>query len=84
MSDIKGIVNKPQFDKEVFKVGEAIKVNNKCYPYIKANAIITYSSPLEITATYYSEIDDECVEFNIGINDVVDGSYEIKFLKEEK
>lgn len=79
MVDIKGVVNKPQFDLDVFKLGEAVRINGyfgvkpRRGNTIRGNAIITGITPLEVTAEYFNECDKELHSVRIPIEEVVGG-----------
>lgn len=88
-----GIVNKPQFDTDVFKVGKAVKIehyynNSSTKEYVK-HALITMVAPLEIKVAFlvksrnernYKE--DIIQESTISIDDLINGTDVIIFLKE--
>ena len=88
-----GIVNKPQFDTDVFKVGKAIHIKKYAqsngYKLVDADAIILHSKPLAIVVAYVkineSDIDDsDEMTLVIPIEEVVEEEVEITELKEEK
>lgn len=86
-----GIVNKPQFDLDFFKVGKAIhiiKSDEDGNTITDTDAIIMYVSPLEIGVCHAKE--DKEVEENTGyivklyinIKDVITETVKITDLKE--
>lgn len=92
MADLLGVVSKPQFDTDIFKVGKAVHIKkiakSNSYPLINADAIILHSMPLEITVAYVSI--DKYNSKNTGertlpidIKEVVDGTVKITSIKEE-
>lgn len=80
-----GIVNKPQFDKDVFTIGKALHLKKFSYnrfPSINANALVTECKPLELTVAYVD--DGDVKKENIKIDDLSELTYEITELKEER
>ena len=84
-SKLLGIVNKPQFDTEVFKVGKAIhfrKFDWVSGAYANHDAIITEASPLSISVAYMGSESDygkkELKTTTIGIESVVDSKIVLK------
>ena len=81
-----GIVNKPQFDKDVFTIGKAIHLKKFTYNHytsINDNALVVDCTPLELTVVYVSKNEGTQYE-NIGIDEMNDSTYEITELKEER
>ena len=81
-----GIVNKPQFDTDVFKVGKAIHIKKYAqsngYKLVDADAIILRSKPLEIVVAYvkideYDINDSDETTLAIPIEEVVKEEVEI-------
>ena len=84
-----GIVNKPQFDTDVFKVGKAIHIKKYAqsngYKLVDADAIISESTPLAIIVIYM-RVDGgkkEEMSLPISIDEIVKEEVEITELKEE-
>ncbi len=81
-----GIVNKPQFDKDVFTIGKAIHLKKYTYNHyvsINDNALVVDCKPLELTVVYVSK--NEGIQYeNIGIDEINESTYEITELKEER
>jgi hypothetical protein len=90
MNDIKGLVNKPQFDTSVFQVGKAIHVKvsgNKAKELtfnFNKDCLIMQVGPLHLTVAYMSKEETETEEARIVVDDVSSGNVVITFLKEEK
>lgn len=88
-----GIVSKPQFDTNVFKVGKAIHIKKHAQSneneLVDADAIILRSMPLEIVVAYV-KIDEDYINDSdettlvIPIEEVVKEDVEITELKEDK
>ncbi len=89
MADLLGVVNKPQFDTEIFKIGKAIHVRKyefNRYKSIDTDAIISNSTPLEIVVEYYW-LDSKEVKYKtlpIKIEDIVKENIKLTNLKEDK
>ena len=85
-----GIVSKPQFDTNVFKVGKAIHIEKYAqsngYKLIDSDAIIFESNPLSITVIYMrvDEGKKEEMSLPISIDEIVKKEVEITELKEER
>lgn len=81
-----GIVNKPQFDKDVFTIGKAIHLKKYTYNHyasINDNALIVDYQPLELTVAYVTK--DEGIKYeDIKIDEITKSTYEITELKEDK
>lgn len=81
-----GIVNKPQFDKDVFTVGKAIHIKKYGYnrfAQIDANALVIDCQPLELTVAFV-EKKQGIQEERIKISEISESTYEITELKEER
>ncbi len=87
MADLKGIVNKPQFDTEVFEQGKAINIKqyslSNGFKLKDKNGLIGRVNPLEIIVWVYDKYSNDCETVVITIDLVVSGEYEISLLKEE-
>lgn len=86
MADLKGIVNKPQFDTAIFEEGKAVHVkqfNLKGYELKDRDGLIGRVNPLEIVVWLYDKRENDCDYIEISIDSVVSGEYEISLLKEE-
>ncbi|NOW84305.1 hypothetical protein B0H39_002186 [Clostridium beijerinckii] len=83
MDNLIGIVNKPQFDTNVFRVGEAFRMtgNSKGYNFDR-DCLILKSTPLSLEVAY---VDNEydIATFTIGIAEAVTGRIRLT-LKEDK
>ena len=85
-----GIVSKPQFDTDFFKVGKAIHIKKYAqsngYKLIDSDAIISESTPLGITVIYMRVDGDKKAEMSllISIDEIVKEEVEITGLKEDK
>lgn len=93
MKNLLGVVNKPQFDTEVFKIGKAIHISKLAesngYELINSDAIILHSMPLQIVIAYVSmdkyNSENNCEKtLPIDINEVVNETVKITSLKEDK
>lgn len=92
MADLKGIVNRPQFDVMVFKPGVPVVLRAKkgignCYKIKEANALVFQASPLKISFTvvakdFHNDCEPYAMDVEITIEQIVDGTYEISLLKE--
>ena len=84
-----GIVNKPQFDTDVFKVGKAIHIKKYAqsngYKLVDADAIISESTPLAIIFIDMSVDGSQKEQMSspISIDEIVKEEVEITELKEE-
>lgn len=86
-----GVVSKPQFDTDVFKVGKAIHVTkfaeSNGYKLVDNDAIIVESNPLELSVIYVRN-DKYGIALEtkilIKIEEVIKETVEITELKEEK
>lgn len=81
-----GIVNKPQFDKNVFTIGKAIHLKKYTYnrfASINDNALVVDCQPLELTVVYVGE-DEGIKKEHIKIDEINESTYEITELKEER
>ena len=78
MSELKGIVNKPQFDCKFFCEGDAVKFTTKSNGNIR-HALLGRVSPLVITIWYYDG-EDDCTSRDISIHEVVKGEVELEIL----
>ena len=85
MSEIKGVVNKPQLDLEYFKVGKAFRVKrittcdnrvNLKYGFDQVCLIIS-ASPFSIEIANY-----EGIEKTITLNNIIDGDVKLIELHE--
>lgn len=86
MNNLVGVVNKPQFDVNVFEVGKAVhvkKVGGNGYVLFNKHCIITETNPLYLGVHYYSEIEHELTDMRIDVNDVVSGGCTINLMKED-
>ncbi|MCW6094590.1 hypothetical protein LAV60_15570 [Clostridium sporogenes] len=86
MDKLVGVVNRPQFDKNVFDVGKAVRIRqfaNNGYELMSRDCIITDNNPMYLCISYYDEDDYEFIDRRIDIVDVVDGTYTISLLREE-
>ena len=85
-----GIVSKPQFDTDFFKVGKAIHIKKYAqsngYELIDSDAIISESTPLGITVIYMRVDGNKKEEMSllISIEEVAKEDVEITGLKEDK
>ncbi|HDK7179186.1 TPA: hypothetical protein PTW06_001006 [Clostridium botulinum] len=85
MNKLVGVVSKPQFDINVFKVGNAVHVKQVAtngYVLFDAYCIISETNPLYLIVHYYSEIEYEITNIQITIDNVVSGEYTISLIKE--
>ncbi|AQS10603.1 hypothetical protein CLOBY_27480 [Clostridium saccharobutylicum] len=83
MDNLVGVVNKPQFDTNVFRVGMAIHVIGNLGGYrMDKDCLIMNVTPLDLKIIYIdNEGDDETL--TLGIDTVKDGRVTIR-LKEDK
>ena len=79
MSKMFGVVNKPIFDSNVFKVGEPIYITDYklCVEY---SAIIVSISPMSLEVLYYDNKTDKAVFSRVDIDKFVNGEFEIEGL----
>ncbi|CAG7840046.1 hypothetical protein CLOHAE12215_01462 [Clostridium haemolyticum] len=81
-----GIVNKPQFDTNVFEVGKAVhikQIESNGYKSLDADCIIIESTPLCLQGIYYNKQKEDTRSIEILITNFVDGIFEISLLKED-
>lgn len=91
MGDFKGVVNKPQFDMDIFKPGVPVILRAQrgidgCFRTKKANALVLKAYPLQVVFCIVSKDlndDYESKNVNVLIEQIIDGTYEISFLKED-
>ena len=85
-----GIVSKPQFDTDFFKVGKAIHIKKYAqsngYKLIDSDAIISESDPLGIMVIYMRVDGGKKEEMSllVSIDEIVQEEVEITELKEDK
>ena len=85
-----GIVSKPEFDANVFKVGKAIHIEKYAqsngYKLIDSDAIIFESTPLDITVIYMRVDGDKKAEMSlpVSVDEILNKEVEITELKEER
>lgn len=86
MKESSMLVNKPQFDTILFKVGKGICVRNNEFPPKSIDAIISEVNPLSIKVLYLDTEDDHVLgkanmrEMVISVEDVVSSRRELLFL----
>lgn len=84
MADIVGIVNSPQFNTNVFRIGKAIHIVGRCKSYsLDRDCIIQKSTPLSLKVVFVNDnedVDDIVIE----INEVVRQNVRLTLLKEDK
>lgn len=86
MDKLVGVVNRPQFDLNVFEIGKAVHLRwlTGYDDKLKSvDCIISETHPLYLIVNYYSEIEYEVIDIKINIDDVVSGEYTISLLREE-
>ncbi|MBD8046782.1 MULTISPECIES: hypothetical protein [Clostridium] len=86
MHTLMGVVNKPQFDTDIFKTGQAIHIRQKAsngFELLNVDGIISEVNPLFMIVMYYSKRDLEMIDIKIYIDDVTSGELKITLLKEE-
>lgn len=88
MSKIPGLIEKPQFDADLFEEGKAIHINQEAksngYQLMDTDALISEFNPLKIEVTYYSKSEHEITSLIIKVQDVISGEFTISFLREER
>lgn len=88
MSNLIGVVNKPQFDLEIFKPGKAIHIRQEAktngYQLKNDDGLIGRVNPLTIIVWLYDEKEHDCDYIEIPIAAVVNGEYKLTLMKEEK
>lgn len=88
MTNLVGVVNKPQFDTDIFVVGKAIHIRewakSNGYKLLDKDGIITKNNKLEIVVSYYDASCYEMTDLEIEIGKVISEEYELTLLKEDK
>lgn len=88
MVNLVGVVNKPQFDTDIFAVGKAIHLRHFAtsngYKLLDKDAIITKNNKLEIVVSYYDTGCYEMTDLEIEIGKVISEEYELTLMKEDK
>lgn len=79
MSNVFGIVNKPMFDANVFKVGSPLNVVDYNLEE-EYNALIVSISPMALEVCWFDANENKVKFVMIGVDEFVDGSYEINRL----
>lgn len=75
------IINKPQFDEDNIKPGEAYNLTKKDYRHyneINTPCIIKKVKPLTIVVSYYSNKKEYIEELTIDIKSFVDGTFALE------
>lgn len=83
MAEITGVISKPVFDTEAFKVGKAIRVkriNQRGYTEQQFDAIVTETNDLKLEVSRYDQREYEMRDETITIDSVRLGLIEIQFL----
>lgn len=76
---MKMIVNKPQFDMEAIKPGQAYWLKKAdYYKSINSPCIIQAVKPLTIVVEYWHEKDKKMLQLTIDINSIVDKSFTLE------
>jgi hypothetical protein len=86
MPTLVGVVEKPQFDIDIFKTGKAIhikKFSPNGYELKDKDGLIGKVNPLKIMVWIYDKHENDCGPVEITIDSVISGEYEITLLKEE-
>jgi len=88
MPTLVGIVEKPQFDTDVFKQGRAVNIKQYALSNgfkLKDNdGLIGRVNPLEIVIWVYDKHENDCESMEVTIDSVISGECEISLLKEVK
>lgn len=84
MDYLVGVVNKPQFDTSVFRVGNAIHIVGRCKSYsFDRDCIIQKSTPLSLKVVFVND-ESDVDDIEIEINEVVNQNIRLRLLKEDK
>ena len=85
MSNLVGIVSKPQFDTDIFVVGKAIRfkhfATSNGYKLLDKHGLIMRNSKLEIEVTYYDTGTYDTSNIVIPIEKVISQEFELKILE---
>ena len=79
MSNVFGIVNKPIFDSNVFKVGSPINIVDYNLEE-EYNALIVSVSPMDLEVCWFNANENKVKFVMIGVDDFVNGTYDISGL----
>ncbi len=88
MKELIGVINKPQFNMDTFKLGQAIHVKavaHNGFVTLNTDGLIHYANPLYLEVTYFDakeEVFEEFKKIKISIEDVIAEKYKINLLKE--
>ena len=87
MDNLVGVVNKPQFDTDVFIPGKAIHIQkfaaNNGHKLEDVHGLIGRVTPLTMVVWTYDDDDYDVEGIEISIKSVVSGEYKLALLKED-
>jgi len=85
MAKLIGVVEKPQFDTEVFEQGKAVHVKQYAlsngFIFKDKDGLIGRVNPLEIVIWVYDKHVNDCESMEITIDSIISGEYKITLLE---